>query len=168
MTAAGALGVLLSVPLTAVQAAAVTDVARVVAVPALPRVVLGLHGLRLSDRAQADRASAPCLAAARRSLPWALAGAGALVVAAAAVLAAAVLAGFDGRRDRGGWRGRRYVPSRGWCPHLAASKTEADGRLPSRPGLLVVTITDICPRRWRPLLKPARGRVNQVRGDLFV
>lgn len=87
LAAAGAAGVLLSLPLTPAKAAAVTAVAGVLVVPVLPRVVLRCCGLRLSDLAHAAGASGPRLDAAHRALPWALAADGALVTAAAVVLA---------------------------------------------------------------------------------
>jgi hypothetical protein len=88
LTAGAAAAVLLSLPLTPAKAAAVTAVAGVLVVPALPRVVLRCCGLRLSDLAHATRAPGPRLDAAHRALPWALAADGALVVVAASVLAA--------------------------------------------------------------------------------
>lgn len=85
--AAGAVaGVLLSLPLTRPQAAAVTAVAGVLLVPLLPRLVLRASGLRLSDLGRAGRASSAQLATARTALPWALGADGLLVLAAAVVL----------------------------------------------------------------------------------
>lgn len=87
LSAAAVGAVLLSLPTTRPQAAAVTAVAGVLLVPLLPRLVLRASGLRPAGPRRTDQETDTQLETARTALPWALAADGLLVLAAALVLA---------------------------------------------------------------------------------